>query len=301
VNLVEAWFRVIRPPIIIISVVGASAGALNVTIGQGEDLPLVTYMMTCLFAALLAAGLMVHNDYYDLPSDRVTRPHKPLPMGIIRPETAKWVGFGLMVAAVLVALFGRWWDFGEVDVPTALMVAFVFLVGLYYNAKGKYTGIWGHVMVAIGVGLIPYVGAMPFGDYVSMAPLALGIGVMEVGREILVCAGDIEGDRAAGFCTLPVKIGQRKSLQVALAFYIVSVPFFYLYLPPIADLIPGLSDDVFGPVYYLGTTIFLVTLFVLWVLVWRKPVWDSFEAYIRTGSRVAIFLYQLLLLFEAFI
>lgn len=300
-NLVEAWFRVIRPPIIIISVVGASAGALNVTIGQGEDLPQATYMMTCLFAALLSAGLMVHNDYYDLPSDRVTRPHKPLPMGMIRPETAKWVGFGLMAAAVLVALFGRWWDFGEVDVPTALMVAFVFLVGLYYNAKGKYTGIWGHVMVAIGVGLIPYIGAMPFGDYISMAPLALGIGVMEVGREIMVCAGDIEGDRTAGFCTLPVKIGQRKSLLVTLAFYIASVPFFYLYLPQLAVHIPGLSEDVFGPVYYLGTTVFLVSLFVLWVLVWRNPVWDSFEAYIRTGSRVAIFLYQLLLLSEAFI
>ncbi len=300
-NRVEAWFRIVRPPIVIISVVGVSVGALNVTIGQGLDLPQATYAMTCLFAVLLSAGLMVHNDYYDLPSDRVTRPHKPLPSGIIRPGTAKWVGFGLMAAAVLVALFGRWWDFGELDFVTALMVAFVFLVGLYYNARGKYTGIWGHVMVAIGVGLIPYVGAMPFGDYVSMAPLALGIGVMEVGREIMVCAGDIEGDRAAGFCTLPVKIGQRKSLMVVLGFYIASVPFFYLYLPGIAQHIPGLSTDFFGPVYFVGTTVFLVALFLLWTLVWRNPVWDSFEAYIRTGSRVAIFLYQLLLLSEAFI
>ena len=300
VNKAEAWFRIVRPPIMIISVVGASAGALNVTIGQGLDLPQATYAMTCLFAALLSAGLMVHNDYYDLASDRVTRPHKPLPSGVIRPETAKWTGFVLMAAAVLVALFGRWLDFSELDFPTALMVAFVFIVGLYYNTRGKYTGIWGHMMVAIGVGLIPYVGAMPFADYVSMAPLAAGIGVMEVGREILVCAGDIEGDRAAGFCTLPVKVGQRKSLLVTLAFYIASVPFFYLYLQKVAQHIPGLEGDVFGPLYYVGTTVFLVALFVLWALVWRKPTWDSFEAYIRTGSRVAIFLYQLLLLSEAF-
>jgi geranylgeranylglycerol-phosphate geranylgeranyltransferase len=300
VNRVEAWFRIVRPPIVIISVVGASVGALNVTLGAGEDLPQATYLMTCLFAALLSAGLMVHNDYYDLPSDRVTRPHKPLPAGIIRPETAKWTGFGLMAAAVLVALFGRWMDAQELDFPTALMVAFVFIVGLYYNARGKYTGIWGHVMVAIGVGLIPYVGAMPFADYVSMAPLAAGIGVMEVGREIMVCAGDIEGDRAAGFRTLPVSVGQRKSLMVTLGFYIASVPLFYLYLPWIAQHVPGLGEDVFGPLYYAGTTVFLVTLLVLWVLVWRKPTWESFEAYIRTGSRLAIFLYQLLLVSEAF-
>jgi 4-hydroxybenzoate polyprenyltransferase len=300
VNRVEAWFRIVRPPIIIISVVGASVGALNVTLGAGLDLPQATYAMTCLFAALLSAGLMVHNDYYDLPSDAVTRPNKPLPSGIISPETAKWTGFGLMAAAVLVALFGRWLDFGELDFPTALMVAFVFIVGLYYNARGKYTGIWGHVMVAIGVGLIPYVGAMPYGDYVSMAPLAAGIGVMEVGREIMVCAGDIEGDRAAGFSTLPVKVGQRKSLMVTLGFYLASVPLFYMYLPEIARNVPGLDGDVFGPLYYVGTTLFLVTLFVLWALVWRKPTWESFEAYIRTGSRSAIFLYQLLLVSEAF-
>ncbi|NIP34646.1 MAG: hypothetical protein GWN18_06860, partial [Thermoplasmata archaeon] len=102
--------------------------ALNVTLGAGENLPQATYAMTCLFAALLSAGLMVHNDYYDLPSDRVTRPSKPLPSGIIQAETAKWTGFGLMAAAVVVALLGRWWDFGELDVPTALMVALVFLV-----------------------------------------------------------------------------------------------------------------------------------------------------------------------------
>ncbi len=300
-NRAEAWFRIVRPPIVIISVVGASVGALNVTIGAGLDLPQATYAMTCLFAALLSAGLMVHNDYYDLPSDRVTRPGKPLPSGVIRAETAKWTGFGLMAAAVLVALLGRWWDFGELDVPTALMVALVFLVGLYYNARGKHTGIWGHVMVAVGVGLIPYVGAMPFQDYVSMAPLALGIGVMEVGREILVCAGDIEGDRAAGFSTLPVRAGRERSLLVALGFYVASVPFFYLYLPELAQYVPGLRDDVFGPLYFVGTTVFLVVLFVLWALVWRRPVWDSFEAYIRTGSRVAIFLYQLLLLSEAFV
>ncbi len=120
-------------------------------------------------------------------------------------------------------------------------------------------------------------------------------------NRLVVLGGDIEGDQAAGFSTLPVKVGQRKSLLVTLAFYIASVPFFYLYLPQIAEQVPELSGEVFGPVYYLGTTIFLVTLFVLWVLVWRKPVWDSFEAYIRTGSRVAIFVYQLLLLSEAFI
>jgi hypothetical protein len=76
---------------------------------------------------------------------------------------------------------------------------------------------------------------------------------------------------------------------------------FYLYLPELSHLVPGLREDVFGPLYFVGTTVFLVTLFSLWGLVWRRPTWESFEAYIRTGSRVAIFLYQLLLVSEAFL
>ncbi len=298
---VVAWLRVVRPPIVIISIVGVSVGALNVTIGQGEDLPSATYALTCVFAALLSAGLMVHNDYYDLPSDRVTRPHKPLPSGAIRPETARAVGFVLMALAVLVGLLVRWPEERELDVPTAVVVAVVFLVGLYYNAKGKYTGLAGHAMVALGVGLIPYVGAVPFGDYVSMAPLAAGVGIMEVGREIMVCAGDIEGDRAAGFSTVPVRLGRKRSLLVVLGFYGAAVPFFYLYHPLLAGLVPGLGEDIFGPLYLVGAGVFMAALFVLWGLVWRKPVWDSFEAYIRTGSRLVIFLFQLLLLAEAWV
>lgn len=300
-NAAEAWFRVIRPPIVIISVVGASTGALNVTIGQGEDLEMATYAMMCLYSALLAAGLMVHNDYYDLPSDRVTRPGKPLPSGAIRPQVAKWTGFALMALAVLVGLLARFPAEGVVDLPTAAVVALVFVVGLYYNARGKHAGLAGHVMVAVGVGLIPYAGAVPFGDYVSMAPLALGIGVMEVGREIMVCAGDIEGDRAAGFSTLPVRLGRRRSLLVALAFYLASVPILYLYLPALSSLVPSLAPDVFGPAYLVGAGLFMAALLALWALVWRSPVWDSFEAYIRTGSRVVIFLFQLLLLSEAWV
>jgi len=319
VRKLEAWVRIVRPPIMVISIVGVSVGALNVTLGRGEPLPLATYGMTCLMAALLSAGLMVHNDYYDLPSDRVTRPKKALPSGAIKASTARDVGFALMALAVLTGLLVRFPATGELDVITALFAALVFLVGLFYNIRGKHTGLLGHAMVALGVGLIPYMGAVPFRDYADMLPLAAGIAVMEVGREIMVCAGDIEGDRAAGFSTLPVRIGQRRSLLVALGFYIASAPLFFIYLPSIAGHIYGegwdygpmgaddsfpvrntlLDVNMFGTLYFVGAAAFLAALIALWWLVWRKPVWESFERYIRTGSRMLIFLFQVLLLAEA--
>ena len=102
------------------------------------------------------------------------------------------------------------------------------IIGIIYNQSGKYTGIFGHIMVAIGVGVIPYWGAIAVKptDFISMFPIALAIGVMEVGREIMVCAGDIKGDIKAGYETTPVRLGRLRSMQIALLFYIASIPIF---------------------------------------------------------------------------
>src|SRR5882672_9937912 len=101
------WALIVRPPIVLISVVGASVGFLNATIGQGLPLPWVGYLVNALAAGLLASGLMVHNDYYDLASDKVNRPHKVLAQGRIRAKTARDVGVALMLLGVLVAFAGH--------------------------------------------------------------------------------------------------------------------------------------------------------------------------------------------------
>ena len=89
-NRVLAWVRICRPLIIIISVFGSSVGALNVTIADitinaGFHLEWDMFLLTMLAAAFLAGGLMVHNDFTDLESDRVNRPQKPIPSGLIKP------------------------------------------------------------------------------------------------------------------------------------------------------------------------------------------------------------------------
>ena len=64
-------------------------------------------------------------------------------------------------------------------------------------------------------------------DYLFlMFPLALAIFVMEIGREIMVNAGDFNGDLKAGYKTLPVLLGRKKAMYVALIFYIAFIPIF---------------------------------------------------------------------------
>ena len=296
------WALIIRPPIVVISVAGASVGFLNATIGEPQmpvyTFPWVGYLVNCLAAAFMAAGLMVHNDYYDLASDKVNRPHKVLAQGRIKEKTARNVGFGLMVAGVALAFVGH--PRGSVVDSMNWVAGFLALTvladGLLYNTIGKKHGIGGHIEVAYGVALIPVFGAAGAGNAMLALPLGLGLFMMEIGREIMVAGGDVEGDRKAGWVTLPVKIGMRPALLVALACYSVSLPLFLL--PTIAPAFVAWRPSL---LYLAGSTAFIVGLVALWLPCWRNPKFETFEKFIRTGSRLLVFGFELLLIAEAFV
>ena len=310
-NKIMAWFRIIRPPIVFISVFGAAVGALNITLGQDLVLDQIAFLLSLLAAGLLAAGLMVHNDYTDLESDRVNRPGKPLPMGVISPNVARITGIVLMALAVVLS-FGTTITLNTtasylplgLNLPCGLLTLIVMLIGILYNRSGKYMGILGHIMVAFGVGVIPYWGAlavMPT-DLFSMFPLALAIGVMEVGREIMVCAGDIKGDIEAGYETTPVRLGRLKSMQVALLFYVASIPLFIISYLGCRNF-----PKIFGELYLWGAIIFEFILIITWLDTYRVAVkgddpttWRAFERNIRTGTRAGVILFQIILFLEAF-
>lgn len=310
-NRLEAWFRIVRPPIVFISIFGSVVGALNVTISQGIYLDQFAFILLLITSGLLAAGLMVHNDYTDLESDRVNRPNKPLPLGVISPEVARVTGIVLMGLAVILSFCttlvlqptAYFTPFG-INLPCGLLTLVVMVVGILYNRWGKYTGLTGHILVAFGVGAIPYWGSIAVipTDLVSMFPLALAIGVMEVGREIMVCAGDIKGDIKAGYSTTPVRLGRLKSMVVAMGFYIVSIPIFFISYYGCC-----IFPKIFGSLYFWGAIVFELILILTWLDTYRVAVkgddsatWRAFERNIRTGTRSGVILFQVILFLEAF-
>jgi len=312
----EAWFRIVRPPIVFISIFGALVGALNVTIAQGIDVNTGSLILTILGAGLLSAGLMVHNDFTDLESDKINRPHKPIPRGIISPETAKYTGIVLMVLSILVGFLINIFEWNNglangnyltpmgLNLPCGILTLVVVVVGIYYNKDGKYTGLTGHVLVAFGVGVIPYWGAIAVEptDLISMLPLALAIFVMEIGREIMVCAGDIKGDIEAGYKTTPIKMGRLNSIYFVLIFYLGFLPIY-----PISYFGWFGFPRIFGEIYLAGATLFAVILFITWADTLRVTkrgnddlTWQAFERNIRTGTRVGVIFFQMILFIEAF-
>jgi 4-hydroxybenzoate polyprenyltransferase len=137
-----------------------------------------------------------------------------------------------------------------------------------------------------------------------MLPLAFAIFVQEIGREIMVCAGDYTGDLKAGFKTLPVKIGRKKSMYIALFFYLAFIPPYPL---PAYDGVGLGVPQVFGLVYLVGELVFALSLLLTWLLTYlvvlkndEEKTWRAFERYERTGTRLMVIVFQIILVIEIF-
>ena len=300
-----AWVKIIRPPIVFISCLGAVVGALNTAIFLDMNLSNFQIIMVLLGAGFLAAGLMVHNDVTDLNSDKINRPHKPIPSGVIGVKTAYITGLALMISSIIIALLINI-DQGVLNWNCGLFTAVLVVVGVYYNHYGKFHGIFGHIAVAIGVGAIPFWGSIAVfpTNYILMLALAIAIAIQEVGREIMVCAGDFTGDLKSGFRTTPIRLGRKRAMYVVLFFYLAVIPIFPL---PAHDWIGIGVPQVFGTVYLIGGFLFALALLLTWVLTYRvvlqndeKKIWAAFERYERTGTRVMVIVFQVFLLLEVF-
>jgi 4-hydroxybenzoate polyprenyltransferase len=161
--------------------------------------------------------------------------------------------------------------------------------------------------VAFGVGAIPYWGGLAVfpNQPLLMLPLAVAIFFQETGREIMVCAGDYVGDLKAGFKTTPVRHGRKRSMQIALFFYLLFIPIFPLSAWDWAGIH---MPQIFGVIYLIGGSILAAALLLTWFFTYNvvtktddeKKIWKSFERNLRIGTRVMIIVFQIFILLEIF-
>jgi 4-hydroxybenzoate polyprenyltransferase len=145
------------------------------------------------------------NDLADASRDRVGRPDKPIPAGLVNPHHA--------VAVLLVASFAGLWAAGSVGVA-ALVVGTVGLAdGLIYDFRLKGTAIsW--VPFALGVGLLPVYAW--FGAAGVLPPIFWGIVPLAfVAGATLALANslaDLERDLLAGAASVATALGRGRAL-----------------------------------------------------------------------------------------
>jgi geranylgeranylglycerol-phosphate geranylgeranyltransferase len=199
-------------------------------------------------AFFVCCGSYVLNDLYDVSTDRINKPWRPLAAGRITRETAARLVIVLWaVGGGLALLSGK--------VAGVFFSSWIVLLWLY-SWRIKRHGWAGHVVVsmvassgfmlgaAVGgapsAGIIPLVVAFPF----------------HLSREVAKGVADLRGDVSAGLATLAVRVGDRTAMAV-LMWLICAVA--------AASLFPYVSG-LYGGLYFLPVA--LVIYPILGICLW---------------------------------
>jgi len=154
-----------------------------------------------------AAGNAV-NDYFDREIDRVNAPDRPIPRGAVSPRAAlafSGLLFGLAVALALTL------PVVAIAIAVINLLALVAYTELFKGLPGV-----GNAVVAYLGGSTFLFGGAAVGEPLTAGVLAALAALSTLARELIKDVEDIDGDRQEGLNTLPIAVGERPALAVAL-------------------------------------------------------------------------------------
>jgi geranylgeranylglycerol-phosphate geranylgeranyltransferase len=213
---------------------------LGVVIGESIGLGKLPGIQAAVFgfltASLMMAGTMVANDVYDVEIDKVNSPQRPLPSGTVKTRNAVVLAVALSVGALGVSALLGLWTFLTALLALALMI--------YYNTRGKKTGLIGNAVVSFNVALPFFYGGLAVN---SIRPLLFIFSVVaflaNFAREVAKGIADVKGDELRRVRTLAVVKGTKVAALASAGLFVVAVllsflpPFLenisWLYFPPV--------------------------------------------------------------------
>ena len=167
-------------------------------------------------AFLLLAGTMVLNDIHDIDVDRVNSPERPLPSGKIGFREAYSLSAVLSFLGILSSI-----ALGALTILTALL-ALVLMV--YYNTRGKSTGLIGNAVVSFNVALPFFFGGLAVNN---LRPLLFIFFVLaflaNMAREIAKGIVDVAGDSLNRVRTLAVWKGPKSAGWTSATLFVAAV------------------------------------------------------------------------------
>ena len=190
------------------SLVAGLAAIVAYLIATGTLIP-GTLLLFATVALITAAGNVI-NDYFDVEIDRVNRPDRPIPSGQVSLPAARAYAVTLFLAGILVCLFTN-----ELCIAIAV---FNSLLLIAYAAKLKRTPLFGNITVSfLAASMFLFGGA--FGGLPGLyrvMPFAVMTFFAMLARELVKDAEDVEGDKASGAVTIPIRYGIPATLYLAL-------------------------------------------------------------------------------------
>ena len=176
----------------------------------------VLLLCHCILSVILAMSFgNILNDIIDLKPDKISHPNRPLPMEQINISSAKKLLFILCILIIITSFF--------LNITSRVCLLFVVLPLLIsYNFYFKNTPLLGNIIISFLLAFVFIFTELVFLNElkIMIIPSLLVFGLSLI-REFLKDIHDYEGDKTHNIQTLPVKIGQNKSISIAILMIIV--------------------------------------------------------------------------------
>jgi len=196
------------------------------TIGLGSLPSPIDAIFGFLTAFLLLAGTMVFNDIQDVQVDRVNSPDRPIPSGNITIRQAYVLSIVFSGLALISSLV--------LGVLTFLTALAALALMVYYNTRGKKTGLLGNAVVSFNVALPFFFGGLAVN---SLRPLLFIFFLLaflaNTAREVAKGIADVPGDGSKGIMTIAVTQGPKRAAELAASFFAIAV--LLSFLAPVFD------------------------------------------------------------------
>jgi geranylgeranylglycerol-phosphate geranylgeranyltransferase len=214
-------------------VIIGSTGVLGMIIGLRVAPSFTQIIMGVIGGIFLLGGMDTFNDFKDIETDKISKPWRPLPQGIVKSRVALFAAITETICAVVIGIV-----FFEIQ---ALFLGFIGIgISIAYSKWLKFYNrsyLTKNLVVALSLSLALITGAFavnptPTIDFVFLiAQILVFISafVFEIHKDL----GDIHGDIVQGVKTIPSQLGIDRTVQVlGLGYFLAwcvafSFPFFF--------------------------------------------------------------------------
>jgi len=217
---VGAYIELIRPFTLLAPLfggLGASLIALVVIDFEGFSWPTLIYGVATLMILNAASNCM--NAAYDAHIDRINKPYRPIPKGLITRDEASSLAFILYFFALFRAILISYQFFA--------LVLIISIFTIYYSMPPirLKKRLWvSNITIAFARGGLGFMaGWTIFGDPSNPTPWVIGgiLMIYLVGATTSKDFTDAEGDSKYGMRTLPVVYGPKRAALISGPFFIV--------------------------------------------------------------------------------
>jgi geranylgeranylglycerol-phosphate geranylgeranyltransferase len=184
----------------------------------------VAIVLAAFSGALSAASGNIINDYFDVETDKINRPDRPLVSNVLARRNAISIYIIFSVISLFISYFIN---------PAALLTNVCALTLLFfYSYKFKKVILLGNLIVAFLTGLAFIYGGIAVNNFKSALIPAIFAFLINFIRELVKDMEDIEGDKSAGVFSFPYLYGLKLSKLIITAFSVILIistfiPFVY--------------------------------------------------------------------------